>query len=102
MEPLSLSPSRVIKILFNQVSKENPFAPPLQDFEENVNSADGSEESIGRYRELLDSHILDKSTMDAMVGDNPSATQLAQAHQTQQHPVSITTILNKDNTDPSG
>jgi len=26
LQPLSLSPSRVIKIMFNQVSKENPFA----------------------------------------------------------------------------
>lgn len=61
-EGLSLSPSRVVKILFNQVSKESPFAAAPQDFDgKGRNSAQGSEESIGRYQELIVDNPLDSA-----------------------------------------
>jgi hypothetical protein len=51
-QELNLSPSRVIKILFNQVSKENPFAQDDHNITQEGNA--DSEDSLGRYQELLE------------------------------------------------
>lgn len=51
LQPLSLSPSRVIKIMFNQVSKDNPFAvvenEDTPDNSHNI-SGFGSDDSLER------------------------------------------------------
>lgn len=56
LQPLSLSPSRTIKIMFNQVSKENPFASFDKHLSQEAshNSAVDSDESLGRCQDLLD------------------------------------------------
>jgi len=80
IEPLSVSPSRVIKILFNQVSKESPFAAPRQNLDGKAkNSAQGSEESIGRYQEL----VVDNPFDDAH--DSAKGARLEKVLKMQQH-----------------
>ena len=60
LQPLSLSPSRTIKIMFQQVSKENPLASfdKLLSQEASNNSvAADSDESLGRCQDFLNNAL---------------------------------------------